>query len=288
MNEVFDKLRNLQEILSQEYELQSEMDEAPKELSSQEAFLESLKKGFIDTSSTYDEVKSKVAKLRVELADADAARERSEKGMDNITTHREYEALDKEINEAKELEQSLRKELQIKEKSLAELNDKLDKEQALIKSTEEELFAKKTSLDNKIAQSNDKLSALVLEEKKLVDEIEAVPNVDNEIIFKFKRIVKSKHNKGIVAVKGNVCEGCHMILPNQFANDVRNGEEIVFCPYCSRILFYEETSGDEEQYCTMDDTGTLADLDDDFDEFDDGDDDGDERESIKPVDSVDF
>ena len=44
MNEVFDKLRNLQEILSQEYELQSEMDEAPKELSSQEAFLESLKK----------------------------------------------------------------------------------------------------------------------------------------------------------------------------------------------------------------------------------------------------
>ena len=35
--------------------------------------------------------------------------------MDNITTHREYEALEKQINEAKILEADLRKELQKEE-----------------------------------------------------------------------------------------------------------------------------------------------------------------------------
>jgi hypothetical protein len=31
-----------------------------------------------------------------------------------------------------------------------------------------------------------------------------------------------------------------MILPPQFVNTVRLGEHVEFCPYCSRILFYQE------------------------------------------------
>jgi hypothetical protein len=49
-----------------------------------------------------------------------------------------------------------------------------------------------------------------------------------------------------------------MILSVQFVNDVRRGEGIMFCPYCSRILFHEmdevegeveeeEESGDQEE-----------------------------------------
>ena len=35
-----------------------------------------------------------------------------------------------------------------------------------------------------------------------------------------------------------------MTLPIQFVNDVRLGEEFKFCPYCSRVLFYEESEED--------------------------------------------
>ena len=77
---------------------------------------------------------------------------------------------------------------------------------------------------------------------------------------------------GIVAVKNGVCTGCHMILPAQFANTVREGESIMFCPYCSRILFYEEADEDiDESYFRFEETGSLADLDDDSD-YDDADD----------------
>ena len=34
-----------------------------------------------------------------------------------------------------------------------------------------------------------------------------------------------------------------MILPPQYVNTVRLGARVEFCPYCSRILFYQE---DEE------------------------------------------
>nr|WP_321304371.1 C4-type zinc ribbon domain-containing protein [uncultured Sphaerochaeta sp.] len=45
-----------------------------------------------------------------------------------------------------------------------------------------------------------------------------------------------------------VCQGCHIVLPNQFVNEVREAKEIEFCPYCSRILFYEEAEGAEEKF----------------------------------------
>ena len=81
------------------------------------------------------------------------------------------------------------------------------------------------------------------------------------MVFKFERIIKNKMGIGIVAIKGNVCMGCHMILPVQFANEVRIGEEYVFCPYCSRILYYEESGEGEEDYFNTEDTGALSDLD---------------------------
>ncbi|MEE0879456.1 MAG: zinc ribbon domain-containing protein [Treponemataceae bacterium] len=280
MVEVFDKLRELQEVLAEKYDLQAQIEEAPKELSSQDELLARLKKEYIEKNAIYEDVRKKVVKLKSDLAEADAAREKSEKGMDSITTHREYEALEKEIRDATEREQTIRKELQKEEKNLAELNDSLKNEESLIQRQEEELNAGKTSLQNKIDEFNQKLDQLKKREEELT------PGVDPEIIFKFQRIIKSKHSKGIVAVKGNVCDGCHMILPAQFANDVRTGDKIVFCPYCSRILYYQEVEDGEEEYFQMDDTGSLADLSDEDldDEFDEEDEDYDDSDSVKELD----
>jgi RNase P subunit RPR2 len=89
--------------------------------------------------------------------------------------------------------------------------------------------------------------------------------MDPDLIFKFERIIRNKGGQGIVAIKGGVCMGCHMILPVQFANEVRLGKDvkdIVFCPYCSRVLYYEESEQGEEEFFDNEDSGSLSDLDD--------------------------
>ena len=70
--------------------------------------------------------------------------------------------------------------------------------------------------------------------------------ISDDIYAKFCRIVKNKNGLGITPIiQGQVCSGCHMILPMQFVNDVRLGTSATeYCPYCSRILYYQE---DEEQ-----------------------------------------
>jgi len=287
MTDVFEKLKSLQDVLSEKYSIENQIEESPKKLTTQDELLARLKKEYIEKNAQYEEVRSVVAKLRTELADAEAAREKGEKAMDSITTHREYEALQKEIDDASQLEQSIRKELQKEEKNLAGLDDALKQEEQLINSQEAELAAGKERLDAEIAEYKSHLEALKKQEEELV------PGIDTDIIFKFERIIKSKQGKGIVAVKGNVCDGCHMILPAQFANEVRNGESIVFCPYCSRILFYQEVEDGEAEFFQMEETGSLADFEDDEDLLDSGFDDeeedefGDSEDSDSPKD-MDF
>ncbi len=269
MKEVFENLKELQDVLSEKYSIEAQIDEAPKSLTTQDEDLHLKKKEFIVKSAAYEEKRKTVGNLKAELAEAEAARERGEKGMDSITTHREYEALQKEIDDATNLEQKIRKDLQREEKNLAELDEALEHDKQIIDSSEAELNAGKEALDAKVNELKEKLESLKEAEQKYEE------GIDPDIIFKFERIIKSKQGKGIVAVKGNVCDGCHMILPAQFANEVHGGDKIVFCPYCSRILFYEELKEGETEYSHIEDIGSLSDygdeddfLDDEYDEDD--------------------
>lgn len=259
--EVFEKLKSLQVILGRKYELEAKIEEAPKQLSSQDELLAKLKKEFIEKSKEYEGVKEVVSSLSLELDSAVKTREAGEKNMDNITTHREYEALDKQISEASLKEAEVRKELQKQEKILAELNDTIKTTEAMIASQESDLNTSKESLNSQI----DSYKAELVDLKKQEEAV--VPGLDQEILFKFERIIQ-RNAEGIVAVRNGVCTGCHMILPAQFANEVHEGEKIEFCPYCSRILFYEETE-DEDQESFFAEAGSLVDDDDLIDDDDD-------------------
>ena len=282
MTEVFDKLKELQAVLAKKYALEVKIEDSPKELVQQDELLARLKKEYIEKHAVYEEVKARVERLKEELAAAERSRDSGEKGMDNITTHREYEALEKQITEAKEREASVRKDLQKEEKSLAELDEMLRADEDMIADQEKSLNDGKASLEQEIGAYKAELALLSQQEEEIK------PGIDSEIVYKFQRIIK-RNSEGIVAVRNGVCTGCHMILPAQFANEVREGGDILFCPYCSRILYYQETDEDEEEsYFSSDDTGSLADFEDEFaDEFADeneeegevidGDDDGDDR-----------
>lgn len=273
--EVFENLKSLQEILVQKYELEGKKSDAPKQLSNQEDLLAKTQKEFIEQKSNYDATQEKVTQLKTQLEEAVKSREEGEKGVANSTTHREYEALEKQITEAKTLEEQVRKDLQREEKDLAELNERLKNSEELIKFQESELNSSRESLNKELSSYDNKLAKLKVEEDKVTKNINMIyageENAElkaQEILFKFQRIIQ-RNSEGIVSVRNGVCSGCHMILPANFANEVREGEDINFCPYCSRILYYEEVSEDQaEDYFDIGAAGSLAGLDDEFEDED--------------------
>lgn len=251
MKEIYNTLGRLQVVLAKMFEIEDEIREIPKALADKEAVLQKTKITYLELHEKSEKVKEELKKLRTRLDEASVKRESCEKMMETITQAREFETLQKEIEEAKNTEQTLRKGLIAKEKFYDELNAKL--------SIQEEIMAQQTEEVEEESQVKDKLIA---EKQSVLDDVtaqkdELAKDFDENLIFKFERIIRNKGGLGIVPIHGIVCEGCHMTLPAQFVNDVRRStlseensneeEEINFCPYCSRILFYEET-GDEEHF----------------------------------------
>lgn len=273
MPEIFEKLHALQNVLSQKIQLEHDIQEIPKILTNQEEMLLRLKKTFIDKNADYEKIKKDEADCRNLLRLAESAREHAEKNMDVISTQREYEALDKEIRDASEKEQQYRKELQSKERGLSDMSEQMKQSASLIEQQERELAERRASISAEVADKKAQVEELKRQEEELR------PGLDDEVLFKFERIVRNKRGQGIVAIKGGVCLGCHMILPVQFANMVRLGEEIVFCPYCSRILFYEESEEGAEYFFDSEDAGSLSDL----DEMDEEDYDEEEEEEVSTI-----
>ncbi len=254
--EVFEKLRELQDILARKNRLELEIAEAPKFLVKQEELLTGYKTNYIKKNEEYEEVRKKIAGLKAELFETQQRLEHAEKGMDGVTTQREYDALHKEIEEATKKENELRKEILKTETAYKRLDDEIKEEQGLIEQQEADLDERKSVIEREIVEKQNELAVLSEGEQRIA------PGLDSDTLFKFDRIIKNKQGVGIVPVQGTVCMGCHMILSAQFAIDVREGKSIMYCPYCSRILYYQESEEEMSEDMVYDDIdmGSLVDL----------------------------
>ena len=107
MEEIFDKLRSLQDILSQKFEVERQIDDLPKALATKTELLNRLKQSYIKKNKDIENMKEKLKTTENRVDEAETGREKSEQQMDLVKTQREYEALDKEIKDATEKEQDI-------------------------------------------------------------------------------------------------------------------------------------------------------------------------------------
>jgi predicted nucleic acid-binding Zn-ribbon protein len=249
MKEIYTTLSQLQVVLAKMFAIEDEIKEIPMALADKEAVLQKTKITYLELHEKSERVKEELKSLRTRLDEAGVKRETCEKMMETITQAREFETLQKEIEEAKNAEQTLRKGLIAKEKFYDELNTKLTIQEEIMAQQTEEVEEETKVKDSQIAEKQAELDKIVAEKDELAKDF------DQNLLFKFERIIRNKGGIGIVPVHGIVCEGCHMTLPAQFVNDVRRStlnedssneeSDIHFCPYCSRVLFYEDSADDE-------------------------------------------
>ena len=237
--EVFTKLNRLQEDLTSRFSLEDEIVKLPRDLKVKQELLDKINKEYIEENDRSEHAKEDLKSLRIQYEDSVRARENSEKQMELITTQREFEALEKEIKDAASKEQSLLKQLHAKEKQVHEFGDSLTEKEQLMNLQQGEVDSESNKIDALLAEKKTQLSAL---EKRCNSYLGS--DITEDLYNKFGNIVKNKKGKGIVPIHGLVCQGCHIVLPVQFVNDVRSEKQINFCPYCSRILYFEDVEGE--------------------------------------------
>ena len=100
-------LLTLQDVLRDKFALESEIEALPLNLSTQKEELAEANRKYLELNEKYNKAKEEAAKYAVDYDEAFQERTNAEKMMDSITTQREYEALSKQIEEAKVRENGL-------------------------------------------------------------------------------------------------------------------------------------------------------------------------------------
>jgi predicted nucleic acid-binding Zn-ribbon protein len=241
MKKTYEKLRTLQNILMQEFEAEAELEEIPRELNEIKRKFAKVERSIKEMETAADNNNKKLKELEKQKGELQRSKEKYGGQIPLIKTQKEYEALTSEI-------------AQLDEKLLVTEEEELNATQE-IETLSKEIEGKKQLHENlkaEIAGKEKEVKQLATKKQKELDKYlkekdKTSSGLDEEIIYKFEKIVKNKEGIGIVSIRSGVCMGCNMALPPQFINDVRREEAIIFCPNCSRILYYYEQEQSEDE-----------------------------------------
>lgn len=237
MEEVFDKLRKLQGILLDEFEIEKELQEIPKEVNELKFRHHKVERNISDKEKTREKNEVLLKQITSEKEELTRNKEKYEGQIPLIKTQREYEAITNEIAQIDEKLEHFAEVEADANRDIESINNELEQHRATLEELSEKIGETEKEV-TELTKQKDKELKECLKERESVSK-----GLDDEVIYKFEKIVKNKEGIGIVSVKNNVCMGCNMLLPPQFVNDVRREESLIFCPNCSRILYFQ---GEEE------------------------------------------
>ena len=235
--EVLDSLQSLDMELSK---IEAELDEYPKKISAFEEELKESREGLESLKGERQELIKKKSAIELELAQNEETIKKSEEKLFEIKTHKEYEALQKEIAETKRMNSDL-------EDNLLDQMEKTEKIESEISTIERELEGKESEYKEKITGYKEKLEELKTAHGPLVERKEEIASKVSPDIMPIYEKLKKRNGNVLALAKNEICTGCHMNIPPQLFNEVLTLSKIIQCPNCQKILYTEEEVNSEAQ-----------------------------------------
>ena len=179
-----------------------------------------------------EEMTKYIAENKLNITECDAQIEKYKGQLDNISNSREYDSLNKEIENQGLLRQIAEKHIgEAKERIFDKKNDlEVVKEKIAVRT--EDLAAKKQELATIVeATSKD-------EEKLRANREACAAKIDARTMSAYDRIRESCNNHlAVVSVfNGDSCGGCFNTIAPQRLIDIASNRKMIICEHCGRIL----------------------------------------------------
>ncbi len=242
---VEDKLKNLlqlQKIDSKLDEIQVLKGELPMEVSDLEDEITGLNARQTRIEEEINGISEFIEGKKSMVKDSEALIAKYEKQSENVKNNREFEAINKEI-EDQQLEIKLcEKHIRDANEELTEKIKGLDLAKKAVASKEGVLNHKKSELEKIIADTEKEETAL---NKNSAD---ARGHIDERLMYSYDRIRNSYRNGlAVVAVDRDACGGCFNSIPPQRQSEIRLHKKIIVCENCGRILVDANLDGSEKK-----------------------------------------
>jgi predicted nucleic acid-binding Zn-ribbon protein len=242
---VEDKLKNLlqlQKIDSKLDEIQVLKGELPMEVSDLEDEITGLNARQTRIEEEINGISEFIEGKKSMVKDSEALIAKYEKQSENVKNNREFEAINKEI-EDQQLEIKLcEKHIRDANEELTEKIKGLDLAKKAVASKEGVLNHKKSELEKIIADTEKEETEL---NKNSAD---ARGHIDERLMYSYDRIRNSYRNGlAVVAVDRDACGGCFNSIPPQRQSEIRLHKKIIVCENCGRILVDANLDGSDKK-----------------------------------------
>lgn len=205
--------------------------ELPLEVSDLEDTVTGLETRLTNVTEEVSELENSMNEKKQAVKDFQANIKKYEAQQGKVRNNREYDAITKEV-EFQNLEiQLAEKRMKEAKLSITLKSDLLENSKVEFEERSKDLKAKKSELDEIIAETEKEEQDLVKESEK------ASSTIEDRLLNAYKRIRKNSRNGlAVVAVERDACGGCYNKIPPQRQLDIRLNKKIIVCEHCGRIL----------------------------------------------------
>jgi predicted nucleic acid-binding Zn-ribbon protein len=207
--------------------------------------IEALRHRMVELDAELDEQRKKLELVRAERAELETRRRDLEGSLSSeeskmkerrmrlnrIRNEKEASAVRREIELGKEAGQKLEEDMLVLYEALdgvgtreTELKEMVDG----LSTRREEEHARMT---DEIATLSHGLDDARHRREEIAREVEA------PLRRQYENILGRRRGLVVVEVRDNSCQGCHMRIAPQLANEIRRNQSVILCPSCHRILY---------------------------------------------------
>lgn len=242
MSNDFKKLLELQKIDLRIIEQEKSKEEYPKTVESLEKLISDAKATIENSESRLDEVRIEKKAVEEQKTNAKLSLEKSQERLNSVKTNREYDAVHTEIETHKNISSSADKKIQRLSDDIETVEGELNEAKSEYDKIVEENQPQIDELKAKIATIDSAIAEVVSERDGLI------PDINKRYVRTYDHIrIGRKRGMVIGIVEGTHgnCAICYQKLQPQVVNQVRKGNDLVFCQSCGSILIWKAFVDDE-------------------------------------------
>jgi hypothetical protein len=233
LRDQLEKLVVLQTIDQRVLEMEREKSQIPQSIASLEEELQREEEKLRLSKEGLEKLQKDRRKKEKDLEEEVDKVKKTEARVLEIKTNKEYQAVLKEIDNAKKLNRQ-------REEEILEILEKLEESQKRIAQEERVLEEKRQAMERRVTALRQKESSF---EKEMAGSVQQKEQKEKEItpelLSRYRMLAEKRQGIAVARVVQGVCQACNMNLRPQLYIELQKQESLILCPNCNRILFWD-------------------------------------------------
>ena len=237
MKEEFETLSRLQDIDLRVLEIEKSKEEFPEQLAALEAELADAGNSVTSLTEKLERAKKSRKDFEEQLADAQAALDKSQDRLSAVKTNKEYDAVHAEMETHKHTLAGGEKRVEKLAEDIASYEAKIAEVEAASKARVDELTPLIEELRTRIASIDTTIAAAVAEREAVL------PTVPKPLLRAYENVRRGRKDGRVISVVNSterICTVCYQKLQPQVVNTLRRGAGISYCQNCGSIMVWQE------------------------------------------------